>query len=77
MQIIENRPFQNMGEDMNEKATTLRHRGIFVKTEHSSEYVPKKPSAEAQICLDCDPKKNCKGNCKRYKEEHRKLKEKK
>ena len=59
-----------------EKTTTLRHSGIFVKTEHSDAYVPQKPSPKAKICLDCDPNKKCKGNCDRYKEELKKLKEK-
>lgn len=59
---------------MREKITTLRHSGIFVKTEHSDAYVPQHPSPEASICLDCGNKK-CKGICKRYIEEHRKLKE--
>ncbi len=39
------------------------------------QYIPSKPSAEALICLTCTETK-CKGNCKRYKEEHKKLKEK-
>lgn len=61
---------------MLEKTTALRRGGIFVKTERSDAYVPQHPSQEASICLDCDPNKKCKGNCKRYKEEHKKLKEK-
>ena len=62
---------------MFEKATHLRHSGIFVKSEHSSFYVPTKTSPEASICTDCKlPQSKCNGNCKRYKEEHRKLKEK-
>jgi radical SAM protein with 4Fe4S-binding SPASM domain len=60
---------------MREKITALKHSGIFVKTEHSDAYVPQHPSPEARICLDCDPNKQCKGNCKRYIEERRKLKE--
>lgn len=59
---------------MREKIKSSKHSGIFVKTEHSDAYVPQKPSPEARICLDCENKK-CKGNCKRYIEEHRKLKE--
>lgn len=62
---------------MTEKATHLSFSGIFVKTEHSDAYVPQKPSPKALICLSCDPNKKCKGNCKRFKEEYRKLKEKK
>lgn len=48
----------------------------YIKTEHSSLYVPKNSSPKALICLKCDPNSNCKGNCKRYKEEYKKLKEK-
>ena len=61
---------------MGEKVTKLRYSGIFVKTERDDFFKPRKPSAEARICLGCD-NKNCKGNCKRYKEEHKKLKERK
>lgn len=60
---------------MFEKTTRLSHSGIFVKTEHSSFYVPQKSSPEASICTDCKlPQSKCNGNCKRYKEEHKKLK---
>lgn len=60
---------------MLDKTTRLRHSGIFVKTEHSSFYVPKKSSPEASICTDCKlPQSKCNGNCKRYKEEISKLK---
>lgn len=37
------------------------------------EYVVIKPSAEANICLNCKIKK-CKGNCERYKQEIKKVK---
>ena len=60
---------------MIEKTTNLRYSAIFVKTEHLNDYVPKNPSPEALICLTCTADK-CKGICDRYKEEHRKLKEK-
>ena len=48
----------------------------YIKTEHSNLYVPKETSPEANICLKCDTNEDCKGNCKRYKEEYKKLKEK-
>ena len=60
---------------MTEKVAKLRHSGIFVKTFHSNSYIPTTPSLEASICLKCE-KENCKGNCKRYIEERKKLKEK-
>ena len=60
---------------MGDKVTKLIFRSVFTKTERNYDYVPQKPSPEASICLDCGNKK-CKGNCKRYKEEYRKLKEK-
>ena len=60
---------------MSERVTSLRYSGIFVKTEHSNAYEPTKPSAEALICLTCDPNKKCKGNCERYRQAHKKLKE--
>lgn len=60
---------------MIEKIRASKHCGIFVKTERSDAYVPQKPSPEASICLDCGNKK-CKGNCKRFIEERKKLKEK-
>lgn len=59
---------------MIEKTSKLRHSGIYIKTERSNDYVPQHPSPEARICLDCD-NKQCKGNCKRYIEEYKKLKE--
>ena len=59
---------------MKEKVTKLRFGGIYSKTEHSSFYVPLKPSPEAQICLSCDNEK-CNGDCKRFREELKKLKE--
>ena len=59
---------------MREIVKASRYSGRFVKTEHSDAYVPQHPSPEASICLDCGNKK-CKGNCKRYIEERKKLKE--
>lgn len=32
---------------------------------------------EESICVNCDPKKKCKGDCKRFREELKKLKNKK
>lgn len=31
---------------------------------------------ETEICFSCDPKKKCNGDCKRFREEMRKLKRK-
>ena len=39
-----------------------------------NDFVPKNPSAEAQICLNCTEKK-CKGTCDRLRTERKKLKE--
>ena len=50
----------------------LKGHGLFDDWHES--YMPKNPSAEALICLTCTEQR-CKGNCKRYKEEHKKLKE--
>jgi hypothetical protein len=58
---------------MLDKATKLRYGGIYSKAEFNSTYMPQKPSDEAMICLGCTSNK-CKGNCKRYKEEYKKLK---
>lgn len=58
------------------KASKLRYGGVYSKVELNSDYVPKTPSAEAQICLNCTEKKCRPDACKRYKEEHKKLKEK-
>ena len=33
------------------------------------------PSDVARICLSCDPKIKCKGDCKRFREQNNKLKE--
>jgi radical SAM protein with 4Fe4S-binding SPASM domain len=60
---------------MFDKTTKLNHSGIFIKTEHSNDYVPQKPSKKALICLDCDPNKNCEGDCGRFRTEYKKLKE--
>ena len=52
----------------------VRGRSIFAQ-DKGTPYVPTKPSAEANICLTCDPNKKCKGNCERYRQAHKKLKE--
>lgn len=36
-----------------------------------------KVGEEESICVNCDPKKNCNGDCKRFREEFKKLKNKK
>lgn len=35
-----------------------------------------KTTPETEICFKCDPNKKCNGNCKRFKEEKAKLKQK-
>jgi hypothetical protein len=62
---------------MRDRGYTEKHLslgGIFTKTERDNDYMPKNPSAEAQICLNCTAKK-CKGTCERLREERKKIKE--
>lgn len=61
---------------MNDKASRLKFNKMLSKYNYDTDYVPKKPSAEALICLTCTADK-CKGICDRYKEEHKKLREQK
>lgn len=65
-----------MGDKAEYKVTSLRFSGVYNKTERDNDFVPKNPSAEAQICLNCTEKKCKPGTCKRYREEYKKLKEK-
>ena len=60
---------------MRDVTTTLRFSGGYSKVERDNDYVPKEPSAEAQICLECTAKK-CRGFCDRLRTEYKKLKEK-
>ena len=52
-----------------------RHNRFNTKFEYEKGFVPTHPNPEARICLECDPNKKCNGDCKRFKEDHRKLKE--
>ena len=55
-----------------------------MKLTHKEEYLPKAanilayilPGEKERICFYC-PEKKCKGECKRYREEMKKLKERK
>ena len=56
------------------KYTRVRGRSLFAQARETP-YTPTKSSPEAQICLGCNiPKEKCKGDCKRYRTLHNKLK---
>lgn len=53
--------------------SNLRHHVFNIK--HDTSYVPINIGEKERICTDCDlPKKKCNGDCKRYKEEYKKIK---
>ena len=62
---------------MTEKVSRLNFNKFNTKYEYDTSYVPKKFGEKESICGYCDlPSKKCNGNCKRYKEELAKIKEK-
>ena len=53
----------------------MRHNKINTKYEYDTSYMPKNIGEKEKICTDCKFI-DCKGDCKRYREEYKKLKEK-